>query len=229
MVSCGLTAAWCQDLTLSMTGKESVSLKRPDSLPVKAFSNVPTDRYIVSLIRDETLTMNRRETIKAIMAASGTLVALPHWAAGWSVNDLARHPSSFTSVAEGILAAVTDTIIPAGDSIGALSVGVDKFLRKLIDDCYEKDVQDNVKAQLERLENSAREQYGKGFDACHQTQREAMLLKLPSSGDKAQEDFFKLIKAETIRGFNTSREVMVNYHRFKQVPGHYYGCVDVNA
>jgi hypothetical protein len=26
-----------------------------------------------------------------------------------------------------------------------VSVGVDKFLQKLIDDCYEKDAQDNVK------------------------------------------------------------------------------------
>jgi len=29
-----------------------------------------------------------------------------------------------------------------------LSVGVDKYLEKLIDNCYEKDVQDNVKTQL---------------------------------------------------------------------------------
>ena len=37
------------------------------------------------------------------------------------------------------------------------------------------------------------------------------------------------MKSETIRGFNTSREVMLQYLNYKIVPGHYYGCVDVNA
>ena len=56
-----------------------------------------------------------------------------------------------------------------------------------------------------------------------------MLLKLSASGIKEQEDFFELVKSETIRGFRTSREVMINYLQFKQVPGHYYGCADVNT
>ena len=60
-------------------------------------------------------------------------------------------------------------------------------------------------------------------------QRESLLLALEGSEDQAQDEFFKLIKSETIRGFNTSREVMVNYLHFRQVPGHYHGCVDVNA
>jgi len=37
------------------------------------------------------------------------------------------------------------------------------------------------------------------------------------------------MKSETIRGFNTSKEVMVGYHKFKLAPGHFYGCVDVKA
>jgi hypothetical protein len=108
-------------------------------------------------------------------------------------------------------------------------VGVDKFLQKLFADCYEKEVQDNIKMQLEALETSSQNLYGKSFKECDQPGREGMLLQFAGSDDKAKDDFFKLVKSETIRGFNTSREVMVNYHRFRQVPGHYYGCVDVNA
>jgi hypothetical protein len=68
-----------------------------------------------------------------------------------------NYSSNFFSVAEQkILASITDTIIPAGNSIGALSVGVDKFLQKLIDDCYEKNAQDNVKTQLKSLEDTAK-------------------------------------------------------------------------
>lgn len=173
--------------------------------------------------------MNRRETIKALMAASGALIALPAWAEGWTRTDVIACRSSLTVQTQETLAAVADTIIPKGDSIGALSVGVDKFLEKLIGHCYEKEVQDNVKLQLESLESSAHSLYGRSFKECDQMQREAMLLKLADSTIQGEADFFKLIKSETIRGFNTSREVMVEYLHFKQVPGHYYGCVDVNA
>lgn len=173
--------------------------------------------------------MNRRDTLKKLMVASGSLIALPAWAGGWSARDLTTFPSSFSMEGKETLASVVDTIIPAGNSIGALSVGVDKFLQKLIDSCYEKDVQDNVKTQLMGLDTAAQNAHGKPFASCDQIQRQELLLHLSVSGNKAEEDFFELIKSETIRGFNTSREVMVNYLNYKQVPGHYYGCVDVNA
>jgi hypothetical protein len=173
--------------------------------------------------------MNRRETLKKLMVASGGLIALPVWAREWTPSDLTAHHSSFTFAEQDILASVADTIIPPGNSIGALSVGVDKFLQKLIDNCYEKDVQDNIKLQLGRLEDAARSTYTNAFAGCGQQQRQDLLLKWSASDDKAEKDFFNLLKSETIRGFNTSREVMVTYQKFKLVPGHYYGCVDVKA
>lgn len=163
------------------------------------------------------------------MAASGALVALPAWAEGWNLPSVTSFPSSFAGEQQTILASVVDTIIPAGNSIGALTVGVDKFLEKLIDKCYEPAVGENVKKQLDALENSASSSYGKTFAACSQAEREALLLKLAQSSDKAELDFFKLMKSETIRGFNTSKEVMTKYLGYKMAPGHYYGCVDVKA
>jgi len=103
---------------------------------------------------------------------------------------------------------------------------VDKFLQKLIDDCYEKPVQDNVKTQLKTLETSAGTIHGKSFAQCTQLQRQDLLLKLSVSANKAEKDFFTLMKSETIRGFNTSKEVMEKYLNYKVAPGHYYGCVD---
>ena len=173
--------------------------------------------------------MNRRDTLKKLVVASGGLIALPAWANGWKASDLTAHHSSFSFDEQEILASVADSIIPAGPAIGALAVGVDKFLEKLIDKCYEKDVQDNVKIQLKGLENAAQATHGKSFAVCDQLQRQDLLLKLSASENKAEKDFFNLVKSETVRGFNTSKEVMVGYHKFKLVPGHYYGCVDVKA
>jgi Gluconate 2-dehydrogenase subunit 3 len=173
--------------------------------------------------------MKRRQIIKKILVASGGLVALPSWANEWTVGDGTFGSTTFIPQDQATLASVADTIIPAGNAIGALSVGVDQFLQKLIDVCYEKPVGDNVKAQLQALEAKAQQTHGKSFSGCDQVQRQELLIKFSVSEDKSEKDFFNLMKSETIRGFNTSREVMVNYLKFKQVPGHYYGCVDVNA
>jgi hypothetical protein len=173
--------------------------------------------------------MDRRKAIKNLAIVSGGLITLPQWMLSCGVSDTTIHQTSFSVVDQEILASITDTIIPAGNSIGALSVGVDKFLQKLVDDCYEKDAQDNVKTQLTALDGSAKTAHKKVFVDCTQAEREGLLLKLSTSTDKGEKDFFDLIKSETIRGFNTSQKVMQEYLGYKVAPGHYRGCVDVKA
>ena len=173
--------------------------------------------------------MDRRKVLKNIAIVSGGLITLPQWMISCGVSDTATHQTSFSLAEQKILASITDTIIPAGNSIGALSVGVDKFLQKLIDDCYEKNVQDNVKTQLKGLDGSANTTHKRSFADCTQAQREELLLKLSASQEKAEKDFFDLVKSETIRGFNTSQKVMTEYLNYKIAPGHYYGSVDVKT
>jgi hypothetical protein len=173
--------------------------------------------------------MNRRDYLKTLLMTSGALIALPGWAHDWTRESVGTTLSLFSSTEQDILVSVVDTFIPAGNSIGALSVGVDKFLQKLLTDCYDTETQKNVKDQLGKLEQRAIASYAKSFSSCDQKQREELLLKFSESDIKAEKDFFSLLKSETIRGFTTSREVMMNYLSYKPVPGHYYGCVDVKA
>src|SRR5688572_33254203 len=100
--------------------------------------------------------MDRRKAIKHLAIVSGGLITLPQWMQSCGLSDTNVHQTSFSIAEQKILAGVTDTIIPPGNAIGALSVDVDKYLQKLIDDCYEKDVQENVKTQLKGLEESAK-------------------------------------------------------------------------
>jgi Gluconate 2-dehydrogenase subunit 3 len=87
--------------------------------------------------------MNRRSAVKNLAIATGGLISLPFWMTACRFTDKQDHFSSFTPAEQVTLAAIADTIIPAeAGGVGALSVGVDKFLQKIIDDCYEKPVQD---------------------------------------------------------------------------------------
>ncbi len=173
--------------------------------------------------------MNRRNAVRSLLIGTGGLITLPFWMEGCGVHDKNIHSSSFSPDEQNTLAAITDTIIPTGNNIGALSVGVDKFLQKLIDDCYEKPMQDNVKKQMQLLEKLSKTNYGKSFAGCDQKQRQMMLLKFSASQNKDEKDFFDLMKSETIHGFNTSQKVMEAYLNYKVAPGHYYGCISVKA
>ena len=171
--------------------------------------------------------MNRRTAFKNIALVSGTLIALPLWMQSCGISDRNTHLSTFSFAEQNLLASLVDTIIPAGNGIGGLSVGVDKYLQKLIDDCYEGPVQDNVKKQLYYLNTIANQCFGKSFEDCTQKQRQDTFLKISVSQDKDQKIFFDLIKTETIHGFNTSQKVMEGYFDYKVAPGHYYGCINV--
>ena len=105
---------------------------------------------------------------------------------------------------------------------------MDKFLLKLLEKCYEQEIQDNVKTQLQALEKTSQSKYSKSFSSCDQKQRQTLFLNFSKAENKKEKDFFELIKSETIRGFSTSKEVMVNRLGYKVIPGHYYGCVNVN-
>ena len=173
--------------------------------------------------------MNRRIAVKNLVLATGALITLPSWMKAFGMGKNRTHLSSFTAAEQQIVASITDSIIPAGNSIGALSVGVDKYFQKLVDDCYDKPEQENLKKGLQRLEESTVAEHGKPFSACTSQQRQGQLEKWATSQNKEDKVFFNLVKRETIIGYNTSQQVLEGRLGYKVAPGHYYGCVNVKA
>jgi hypothetical protein len=171
--------------------------------------------------------MNRREALRALVVASGGLVALPSWALGWDPDRLAlpAAASALSPSDASTLAAVADTIIPEGDGVGALALGVDRFLLRLLEACYDEGVQENVRVMLRHLDATARAATGAPFRECGREVRERLLLTLEATDDPARRDTFALLKAETIRGFRTSRVVMERLG-YNPMPGFYDGCAD---
>jgi len=170
--------------------------------------------------------MNRRTAFKNIIVASGTLITVPAWMQGCGLSDSNTHNSSFSAGEQNMLSAIANAIIPAGNSIGALSVGVDKYLQKLLDDCYEQPDKDNFKKQLAALDAASNKAYSQLFSKCTQKQQQDALIAFGNSTVKEEKDFFNFKKTETIHGFNTSQKVMEGYLNYKVAPGHYYGCVN---
>lgn len=173
--------------------------------------------------------MKRRDAIKTLMLASGGMLTLPAWAISWKADVMASYNTAFTDYELSIISAIVDTVIPSNGEIGGLSVGVDQFLAGLISRCYEKEFRGTIRANLYDLDDTAKNKYGTSFSVCAKKDKEELFLGMSNNNDKSDEDFFDFMKSEIIRGFETSEEVMMNYHGFVLMPGFYDGNVDVGA
>lgn len=179
--------------------------------------------------------MKRRGVIKHLAVATGAFLAAPAWANGWTNASLLPMSSSLSDEQADLLAEVVETIIPAGTMAtdikvpGARELGVHAFVQKMVTDCYEKKVQDNLKNGLDTVSAMSAESFGKPFSQGDATQRLAVLTRLSTSTDASQKEFIALVKSLTIQGYTTSEYVMTKFYNYQMAPGHYYGCVPVPA
>ncbi len=173
------------------------------------------------------VTMNRREVLRNAALATGGFIAWPTWAEAWNPSSV-RHGNTFLSDEQSaLLASIVDTIIPTTDTPGAKELEVPAFIQKMLADCYEKEVQENVSKGLEKTDAIAKDSYLRAFSNCNSLQRKDVLNKIVMSADQPLKDYFSLIKSLTIMGFTTSEYVQTKYLNYNPIPGHYYGCVPV--
>ena len=172
--------------------------------------------------------MNRRNTLKALAAASVGTVALGYWAKDLNfIRDLMSN-SFFKPSEQDLITSIADTIIPRGAYYGAVDLGVPVYLLGFFEKCQEKADQDQLKLQLATLNLASNKKFNADFVDCTPEQREQLLTEWSESKVEAEQDFFNLMKSQTITGFRTTEEVMTNHYHYRVVPGHYRGCVDIN-
>ncbi|RDC61466.1 hypothetical protein AHMF7616_00045 [Adhaeribacter pallidiroseus] len=157
--------------------------------------------------------------------AFGSLLALPAWADSWSATSIQSLKSYLSSEQEALLAEITETILPATNTPGAKDLKIYTFVHKMIADCYEPEVQENVVKGLATAEQLAKQTYAKTFATCDTKQREEILTTMEISIDPNWASFYKLVKDLTLQGYLTSEYYLTNHTNYKMIPGHFYGCV----
>lgn len=170
--------------------------------------------------------MNRRNAIKTlgITLGAGSLVGASVWAFKWSKEELPTNGFEDEELGKKLATAV-ETIIPETDTPGARSLGVDKFLLHLLDDCYEKEVQVSFMNSIKNLEKKAKSKFNTSFTLCSQNQREEVLIQM----NMEQPKFVSLLKELTIFGYKTSEYYLRNIVKYEQVPARFDGCFSINS
>jgi Gluconate 2-dehydrogenase subunit 3 len=171
--------------------------------------------------------MKRRTALKNVLFSATGVLTLPAWGNSWNSEFLKKTTSIFAANQAQILDVLVDAIIPSSEIIGAKDVGASVFINKMLADCYEKPVQENFKIGLENADKLAKELFSKTLFDCDKIQRNELLIKLSTSTDTPQKDFFTLLKQLTVLAYTSSEYVLTKHYNYVMAPGHYYGCVNV--
>lgn len=172
--------------------------------------------------------MKRRETLKYLGLSIGSVITLPAWANGWRSTDL-THTSQMLAANESLLAEMVETIIPTTDTAGAKTLGIDKFIQKMVADCFDKPTKEVFEQGFGLLDEQTKKAYSKSFVDCSSQQRKEILLQIEKDKSNTIGKFYGLVKGLTIQGYLSSEYVMVNHYDYKMIPGKFEPCVSVNG
>ncbi|UFH55653.1 gluconate 2-dehydrogenase subunit 3 family protein [Spirosoma sp. KNUC1025] len=165
--------------------------------------------------------MKRREALQQAALMMGGILSAPTLA-GAMGRVLNTGPSvTVTAEQEALLAEVADVIIPTTSTPGAKAAGVEKFIVRVMRDCYPKADQDTFYAGLTKLDADSKTKFGKSFTALDTAQKNELVKELTTSN----KPFFLRLKELTTTGYFTSEIGATKALEYLPVPGQFNGCM----
>lgn len=136
---------------------------------------------------------------------------------------------------EALLAEIAETIIPATDIPGAKALNAHQFILKMVDDCQDKESQQQFVAGLSQVDAAMKQKFNKSFDECSTNERKEFLMELEEKNKKTEENdkkedlpaFYSLTKRYSVQAFLGSKYVMTNVLVYNMIPGKFQGCVEI--
>ncbi|MDB5280807.1 MAG: gluconate 2-dehydrogenase subunit 3 family protein [Ferruginibacter sp.] len=168
--------------------------------------------------------MERRSAIRNLAIITGGFIFLQSCKSTPCKASLNFKNITVNADQEMLLAEIASTIIPATTIPGAKEVGAHLFALKMLDDMYEKEVQQNFFTGLSQLENAAKKKFNKSFLDADAAQKEQVLLDIESKKeyDKEVFDFYAIMRQRTIEGYLNSKYVMTNVIKYEFIPSRQY-------
>jgi hypothetical protein len=136
--------------------------------------------------------MNRRELLKMIAAATGSVMIGGEFLLSGCKGNSDSAPLAFTEENIAFLDEVAETILPQTNTAGAKAAGVGRFMTVMVNDCYTKDDQEIFHKGLNILDDACKKMHNVEFMKATPEQRKQLLVAV----DKETKEYVKK-KAET--------------------------------
>lgn len=179
--------------------------------------------------------MKRRRAIWSIaLLGGGSLASIGIFK--WL--DWHKQPDiSYLKGQKKLLEALSETIIPATDTPGAIEAGVPDFIIKMVSENMNTVSQNRFIDGLKDIESYAVDTYGKSYISCSEEQKNTVMRyfeekskPLEGIAGKVQrkvlgDPFFPILKEFTCIGYCTSMVGATQGLAYALVPGRFVGCV----
>lgn len=168
------------------------------------------------------MNIHRRALLKNAIIIGGGILFLPACSNEEGGKITSWKHFSLPEEKVKLMAALVDTLIPPGDTPGASSLEVHRFVLMMIDDCYPADKQKAFIKGLEETDVVAKKLFNRSYQSCSAEEKINVLKALPGhSSDTAT--FYKLLREQTKEGYLKSKYVMTKLVPYELIPGRYNG------
>lgn len=144
--------------------------------------------------------MNRRELLRAAIGSGAGIALIGLQRACLAAADFDAPPKRLV-LDDGereILAAISECIIPATDTPGAIEAGVPQFAELILSDWHTADERQPVLEGMAKLDADCEAAYGRGFAACSAAEQSEALAATEGS------TMFTMLKSLVVNGYFTS-------------------------
>jgi len=165
--------------------------------------------------------MKRREVIRDIIMVAGSFVLVPSCLQQPPVNaSIALKRITITLEQENLLRHIASVIIPETDTPGAGQLGCHLYTLRMLDDCYEKEVQQKFIKGLNDLEKYTEKKFAHSFAECTLQQQQQVLGEAENqrTGNPDISEFYEIMKQRTMQGYLTSEYVLTNINKYEFIP-----------
>ena len=182
--------------------------------------------------------MLRRRAIKELLLIGSSVAAAGSLIAGWKYHQLNEAPDwhSF-QLHQDLLAELTETILPATDTVGAKAAGVPAFVQHMVQKGLDVKSQNNFINGLKEVSDYCQSHFGKSFMQITPDEKVQTLTyfehrthSLNSFVAKAQtrligKPFFSILRDFTLIGYCTSELGATQGLAYDYLPGTYVSCL----
>jgi hypothetical protein len=171
--------------------------------------------------------MDRRIAIRNVIIISAGSALLPSCLQQDKVTFPLKN-ISLTGSQEKLVTALSNTIIPKSNFIGADDVRAHEFTLMMVDDCYAPDEQKMFINGLNQFDKLAKDKMDKSFTGFTGEEKKDFLTAIEKKESIPENalKFYQTVKRHTVQAFTTSKKYMTEVRHYKIVPGsNFKGCV----
>ena len=189
-------------------------------------------------MRDDTVSIDRREAIRRVSALLGG-VAFVGGSALLTACERERPAATtgavgpFAPTEVAFLDEVADTILPETKTPGAKAANTGAFMAIMVTDCYKEADQKIFRDGMKLLDDASRKASGKSFMEASPQERLALLESIDREQKKYMDDrkegtpshYFRMMKELAMLGYFTSEIGYTQAQRYAESPGRFDPCL----